>query len=185
MEEFIKICLQGKGWKHCSENWNSWDFERTADRLKLQVKQAAQLQTWDLDEHKNVVIERKTRDVRFSVAPAKGYYENGILWRRLPFPQRLAELYVFAYHPLENSSADHWDVEQWRFYVWREVDLPPGSKSVSLAFVQSKSSGVSIGALEPKISQIAGLMSPNGRTETARPHPRDPVDDAEPLGSSG
>jgi hypothetical protein len=92
VEEFIKICLQGKGWKHCSENWNSWDFERTGDRLKLQVKQAAQLQTWDLDEHKNVVIERKTRDVRFSVAPAKGYYENGVLWRRLPFPQRLAEL---------------------------------------------------------------------------------------------
>jgi hypothetical protein len=172
VEEFVKISLEGYGWVHCSANWNSWDFERAADGLRLQVKQAARLQTWGV-----------SRDIRFGVAPAKGYYENGTIWRRLPFPQRLAELYVFAHHPSDDSSANHWDVWQWGFHVCREADLPPGSRSVSLEFIQCKCPRIQIDELEARIAQVSAHMIPNARIRGARPTERDAVDDADPFGS--
>ncbi|MGE0849057.1 MAG: hypothetical protein AB7O44_05470 [Hyphomicrobiaceae bacterium] len=179
VEEIVKDTLARVGWKHCSENWNSWDFQHEERQLKLQVKQAAQLQTWG-----------ESKDVRFSVSPAKGYYEEGTIWRRLPFPQRLAELYVFAYHPLKDDTANHWDARQWRFHVWPEVDIPPGARSVSLDFVQKKRPGQSedlgliLEHLGSQIDQMAALVRPNGRTDDLLTGQRPAVDDVDPLGGA-
>jgi hypothetical protein len=42
----------GADWSHCSDNWNSWDFEHKTG-ARLEVKQSARKQTWSKSKVSN------------------------------------------------------------------------------------------------------------------------------------
>ena len=57
-------------------------------------------------------------------------------------PRRLADLYLFAWHPEVGSRADHRRTDQWRFYVLAEKDLPD-QKSITLPRLEELAPSVS------------------------------------------
>ena len=127
VEEIVSQAIGHSAWRHCSENWNSWDFEQISGPLKIQVKQAALRQ---------VGTETPSVAVRFGIKKAKGYY-IGNEWKQLPEPGRIAEIYLFAFHPDGSEKANHWDVNAWKFYGLREVDLP-SQQSISFCDLKKK-----------------------------------------------
>jgi hypothetical protein len=136
VEEFVHAALGPDGWSLSSGDWNSWDMKHGASGLKLQVKQTARLQTWGASPSTN----------RYSIKPAKGFYE-GSSWCGLTAPQRLSEIYVFARHPIDGETADHWDVSQWQFHAVTEDSLPSAAKSISISDVTRLAAPVGINAL--------------------------------------
>ncbi|GGA72947.1 hypothetical protein GCM10011385_28520 [Nitratireductor aestuarii] len=70
----------------------------------------------------------------FDIAPRTGYWEDGSRW--IPQPGRNADIYVLAYHPVDDERADHRDPAQWLFYVIATTALPD-QKTVSLGRVVS------------------------------------------------
>lgn len=95
----------GPHWRLCSGDWGGWDLEHTTG-CRLEVKQSAARQTWD--------APKKPATPTFDIRERTGYYE-GAAW--IPQIGRLAHIYVFAYHPIRDESADHRDPHQWCFYV--------------------------------------------------------------------
>ncbi len=173
VEEIVNQAIDRSRWRHCSGDWNSWDFEQLDGPLKVQVKQAALRQTWTKEENAQRVETLAT--VRFGIRKAKGYYV-GNQWRQLPTPARIAEIYLFAFHPGESSSANHWDAKAWRFYGLREQDLPDQA-SLSLCDMKKKAercgfADVGVCCLNSALSALAAKTAPNGRIEqsvTANP----------------
>ena len=153
VEEIVARALVPLGWSHCSGNWNSWDLEHADQRLKMQVKQSARQQTWGV-----------TAQSRYGIAPAKGFYAHNV-WKELHIAQRLSEVYVFAHHPIEGDSADHWNAQQWRFTVVRENELP-STKSIS-GIQLTKWLSIGIADLAGQVSSVCCGLVPNGHVETA------------------
>lgn len=93
------------GWE-----WAPWDCEHVQSRARLEVKQSAARQPWTKDS-------RDSRSLpRFDIAPRKGYWpRDGGSW--FESPGRQADLYAFAWHPIESEVCDHRDPAQWSFYV--------------------------------------------------------------------
>jgi hypothetical protein len=116
----------GKDWHMCSGDWRGWDFEHR-DGCRLEVKQSAARQTW--------TGPRAATKPIFDIRARSGYFE-GADW--IADPRRFAEIYVFAYHPISDDTADHCDPCQWRFHVVMANGLPSG-KTISLAKVASLS----------------------------------------------
>jgi len=52
-----------------------------------------------------------------------------------PIPGTFAHIYIFAYHPIMEESADHRDPRQWRFHVVATNRLPAG-KTITLVKVR-------------------------------------------------
>ena len=169
VEEIVVKALAPIGWTHCSADWSSWDLQHDESRLKMQVKQTARQQTWGV-----------TTDNRYGIAPATGFYERNV-WKKLPCPQRLSEVYLFAHHPIEGEAADHWNARQWKFSVVAERELP-NAKSISSAHVTDRWKPVDIDKLQDKVNEVRVVVAPNGRVETAGVVARPPLDDSEPGG---
>jgi len=93
----------GPDWRHCSADWSGWDFEH-ATGCRLEVKQSAARQTWP--------APKKPKLPSFDIGERTGYYK-GADWIRQA--GRLAHVYVFAFHPLRDGSADHRDPGQWQW----------------------------------------------------------------------
>ncbi len=76
-------------------------------------------------------------------------------------PGRNADIFIFAWHPLTDDTADHRDPDQWLFHVVAECRLPP-RKSISLAGVQALASAIPIGALADTVAAEAAaeLLGP-------------------------
>lgn len=110
VEEIVAAALE-PDWTLCSEGWSGWDFENR-NGLRLQVKNSAARQSW----------EGKPSIGKFRIGPAKGYWKDGTQW--IEHSGRHAELYVLAWHPITDRSADHRDSDQWLFYVVDARDLP-------------------------------------------------------------
>lgn len=111
VEAIIALALEPQ-WRWCAEDYSSWDFERK-DGLRLEVKQSAARQTWAASE--------KPSPASFDIATRTGRWD-GADW--LPEPGRAADIYIFAHHPISDSTADHRDPAQWDFYVVRSTELP-------------------------------------------------------------
>jgi len=110
----------GCQWRRCSGDWRGWDVEHSTG-CRLEVKKSAARQTW--------AGPKKPSPPNFDIQERTGYYE-GATW--IPQIGRLADIYVFAYHPIRDESADHRDPSQWQFYVVPTSQLP-ATKRIGLA----------------------------------------------------
>jgi hypothetical protein len=125
-ETIVESAL-GPTWRCCSGDWLGWDFEHL-DRTRLEVKQSAARQTWTAPKRPSPAI--------FDIRTRSGYY-IGNEWH--PGVGRHAHIYVFAYHPIADTAANHLDPNQWVFYVLAAERLP-ANKTIGLARVTSLTS---------------------------------------------
>lgn len=135
-------------WALCSGDWNSWDMENEAG-LRLQVKQSAARQSWG----------SVSKSPRFSIAPTKRYWVNGMGW--VPHEGRLADIYVFGWHPIEDETADHRNPRQRTFFVVRERDLPK-QKSVSVQALNRLASMTGFIGLKNAVENAADSVFDSG-----------------------
>jgi hypothetical protein len=132
----------GADWCHCSTDWRGWDFQHLATGCRLEVKQSAARQTWP--------APKKPSNPGFDIGERAGYYD-GAIW--IPQIGRLAHIYVFAYHPIRDDSADHRDPRQWQFYVQPTARLPT-AKRISLTRIVLLCGPVSWSMLGETVEQV-------------------------------
>lgn len=133
VEEIVASVIHSE-WEHCSEDWSSWDFRRK--RQLVQVKQAAARQSWDRDGE-----QTPKRVAAFTIRPNSGYYV-GSKWELLKKPERLAQIYIFAWHDDATASADHFDFARWTFFVvptttLNELDSDKPKGTIGLAELET------------------------------------------------
>lgn len=128
-------------WQMCSGDWRGWDFEHVSS-CRLEVKQSAARQTW--------TGARPATKPIFDIRARTGYFE-GADW--IADPRRLADIYVFAHHPVMDASADHRDPLQWRFYVV-PANLLPAGKTNSLAVISRLANAMPWEALKATVERI-------------------------------
>jgi len=121
VEEMVAVALEPE-WALCGGDWGSCDLGQVDGPLRIQVKQSAARQSWHADASPP---PRPT----FSIATKTGRYE-GATW--IAEPGRNAEIFIFAWHPVADATADHRDPDQWQFFVVPETALP-AQKSISLS----------------------------------------------------
>ncbi len=140
--EAIVGAALGVQWKWCSGNWNGWDFEHL-DKTKLEVKQSAAQQTH---------ASEKRSPPGFEISSRTGYYddETGKWQDRIG---RNADIYVFAYHPIEAPGADHFSPEQWRFHVV-EAERLPAQKTIRLTKVSALSPAIMWNELSSVVEEL-------------------------------
>ncbi len=122
-----------------TSNWDPWDIEHKRSGARVEVKQSAARQTWT--EH---APPKRSPSRGFDTGPRTRYWPHGgDQWIDLDPPQRLADVYVFAWHAeRESKLADHRNPDQWVFIVVPECKLPP-QKSISLNPLKQLSEPVS------------------------------------------
>ena len=111
---------------HLTEPWTGWDLEHRKTGARIQIKQSAALQRWNpcVRGAPGTGTEAEPKP-RFSIKPYNGYYSEDGTWTPTEPPQRQADLYVFAWHPKKDASADHRRSDQWKFFLVAEKNLPP------------------------------------------------------------
>lgn len=123
-------------WEHCGGDWAAFDLVHPATGLRMQVKQSAARQSWHGDAS-------PPPRPRYSIASKTGRWE-GSAW--IAEPGRNADLFVFAWHPITDATADHRDPTQWRFHVVPQ-DALPTQGSISLNAVGRLALAVSFAEL--------------------------------------
>ena len=113
----------GSGWRLARTlaggDWDAWDCRRLAAR-----------QAW------NVVTSPVLPPPHFDITPRKSRWMlAGAEWVQEPLdpPQRLADVYVFAWHGRRDAMTDQRNPGQWCFFVTPERDLPASQNSIGLA----------------------------------------------------
>ena len=106
------------------EEWDAYDL-MTKNRLKIEVKSSAYLQSWKQD---------KLSKISFGIQPTTVWDENN---KRSTESKRQADVYVFCLlaHK-DQSSVNPLDLSQWEFYVLdTEVlnDKIPLQKTIALS----------------------------------------------------
>ena len=133
----VELALQAQdpAWS-LTDTWTSWDVEHRHTGARVEVKQSAALQRWTpADEQREPSNERQFRSRRFNIRPQSGFWKDEAKW--VPTPrQRMADVYVFGWHPELGKTADQRRAETWEFYVIGERDLPRLTKSITLGRVQ-------------------------------------------------
>jgi hypothetical protein len=138
--EVIVDSVLSSEWIWCAGDWAGWDFEH-ADGTRVQVKQSAAKQSW-------TARPKQASSPRFDISSSTGHWEEGAKW--VASPGRLAHIYLFAYHPILEDTADHRDPAQWTFYVVPTPDLPV-AKTISLARIAQLSDSLRIDAVAPAL----------------------------------
>ncbi len=155
VEAIVTLALRASGWTRTAA-WDSWDFEHESG-VKLEVKQSAAAQAWGSDGRRS--------PARFDIAPRTGYWDEDGHW--VPKPGRHAGLYVFAWHGVDENTADQRDSGSWEFYVVAEHNLPE-RKSIGLTVLQDLASPCGIDTLAAAVDAAAkdvdGRASPIDRT---------------------
>ena len=143
-EAIIAFALEPE-WCWCAAGYASWDFER-ADGMRLEVKQSSAKQTW---------LNMAPSKGSFDIAMRKGRWETEG-W--IAEEGRNAHLYIFAWHPVIDDSADHRDPGQWVFFVIATCDLPP-TQRISLAGVRQLAQSCGFADLARTVVQVAKRAS--------------------------
>jgi hypothetical protein len=143
--EIIVGAALGSEWQFCSGVWRGWDFEHPSG-LRLEVKQSAARQTW--------TGTRRAATPIFDIRARTGYFE-GADW--IADPRRFAHIYIFAYNPIMEESADHRDPRQWRFHVVAADRLPAG-KTITLSKVALLSDAVPWISLRAAIENLRAAL---------------------------
>jgi hypothetical protein len=144
VEEIVAVALE-PDWQLCGTDWASCDLLHPARKLRMQVKQSAARQTW----HKS---GSRTPKPCFSISEKNGRWEEGDRW--VEERSRNADIFVFAWHPVTDGSADHRDPHQWEFFVVPEKRLPRQS-SISLSRIRQLTEPARFGELRAKVSEAA------------------------------
>ncbi len=122
VEQFVLDAL-GDGWLAAGD-YEAWDIQSTDCQHRIQVKQSAARQSW-------AEVDCKPSNARFSIKGSRAWTEGGGWGGEIA---RQATLYIFAWHPLVDASADHRDPAQWEFYVIPSERLPEqNSLSLNMA----------------------------------------------------
>ena len=133
-----------------SGGWHAWDLQIGRDedvwpdRVRIQVKNSARLQTWNASSGK---VSDCQFDLNYRSRPF--YFERD--FPEVPCEERgfLCDVFVLCYHPETDwERVDHTDPQQWRFYVvpvngpsagvteteiaWAETQFAKDAKSVKL-----------------------------------------------------
>jgi hypothetical protein len=145
VEAIVSLAL-GPTWKWCSEDYSSWDFENGAG-IKLEVKQSAKKQSW-------VVTGQTPSPAQFDIAARKIHWEQG---KRVEANARAANIYIFAFHPLDGADADHRDPFQWEFYVVASKRLPH-AKTVRLSVLAKSHVPVGFDSLKGAIDSLVLIL---------------------------
>lgn len=119
----------------------------------MQVKQSAARQSWHAPD------AAPTRGL-YSIAHKTCRYEDDGSWTAVR--SRNADLFVFAWHPRIDASADHRDPDQWSFLVLREETLPP-TQSLSLATLRTLAPETEFVALAATVGALVATP-PSPRT---------------------
>ena len=119
VEQFVLDAL-GEGWIAAGD-YEAWDVESSDGQHRIQVKQSSARQSW-------AEVDCKPSSPRFSIKASKTWVD-GQGWRGEL--TRHATIYVFAWHPLVDSTADHRDPNQWEFFLVHSRFLP-SQNSISL-----------------------------------------------------
>lgn len=135
-------------WTWCSTDYAAYDFLHESG-IRLEVKQSAARQSWTTDES-------KPRRALFDIAPRTGYWRDGATW--ISQPGRNADIYIFAYHPISDDTADHRVPEQWEFFVVETAALP-NKKSISLPSLRILAPSASISELSRQVEQVRQGMT--------------------------
>ena len=94
VECMIELALRARDpdWRLLS-TWDAWDVEHAANKARLEIKQSAALNPWT----PRTPIPKPAKPV-FGIKPVKGYWREKEGWLPLRPPQRLADVYIFAWH---------------------------------------------------------------------------------------
>ena len=105
--------------------WEAFDL-KTSSGLKLEVKSAAYLQSWD---------QKAVSKINFGIAPTRAW--NNKVGGHSQDKRRQADLYVFCLlHHQDKATVDPLNMKQWTFYLLRASVLDkrfPIQKSIGLA----------------------------------------------------
>ena len=164
VECMIELALRARDadWGLLS-TWDAWDVEHAANKARLEVKQSAALNPWT----PRTPIPKPAKPV-FGIKPVKGYWREKEGWLPLRPPQRLADVYIFAWHPETDwNVADQQCPDQWRFFVVAERDLPqdePLAKSIGLGPLirladDGRAEPSAYGELGPTVARAVGRLS--------------------------
>ena len=149
--ECMIACALGPDWQLTWEagwDWAPWDCEHITSGARLEIKQAAARQSWD---RKAVTPRRKPS---FDIAPRSGFWpKDGGPW--VPRVGRHADLYVFAWHEIDDEEADQRNPEQWQFFAIVANDLPAGQKSIGLGRLWEIVKPCGIDGLRSAVAEIA------------------------------
>jgi hypothetical protein len=143
VEEIVALALE-PDWQLCSTDWAACDLVHIERKLRMQVKQSAARQSW----HKESA--RSARPC-YSIAEKSGRYENGDTW--INEKGRNADVFLFAWHPVIDSSADHRNPHQWEFFAVLESALP-AQKTIALSRVRHLTNAVSYAGLKARIGAL-------------------------------
>ncbi len=106
LAEYLVARALGIGNEGVRDEWAAYDLE-TADGLKVEVKSAAYLQSWN---------QRDFSRISFMVRKTLAWDPDTN--RQSTVPTRQADVYVFALLAhRDKKSVEPMDVSQWRFYV--------------------------------------------------------------------
>jgi hypothetical protein len=94
--EAIIDCALRPSWNWVSKDWAGWDFEHAESGVRLEVKQSSARQTW--------TAPFQPTSPRFDIRARTGYWDDGATW--VDQAGRLAQIYVFAHHPIRDDTAD-------------------------------------------------------------------------------
>jgi hypothetical protein len=150
-EAIIAFALE-PAWQWCGADYSNWDFEH-ADGLRLEVKQSSARQTW------------------LNTIPSKGSFDIAMRKKRweaegwIAEEGRAADLYIFAWHPVSDESADHRDPGQWEFFVVATADLPP-SRRIGLAKVRQLAPPCSFTQLADRVAAVAQRAADVGASQS-------------------
>ena len=91
----------------------------------------------------------------FDIAPRTGEYVDGAAW--VDGVGRNADIYVFAYHPVGDATADHREPTQWQFYVVLEKALP-AQKTLALSGVAALAKPVTFLGLSERVAETLAQL---------------------------
>jgi len=120
-------------------DWALWDLEHGAG-ARIQIKQSAARKPWEVGR------KVETRTGWFNIAlPDLFTSRDGDL---IPPPDRLAEIYIFAWHgETRESIADHRAPEQWGFLVVPAKSLRANLRSIGLHEIEEITDAVGFESL--------------------------------------
>ena len=127
-------------WSWCSIDYAGWDFEN-AECVRLEVKQSAARQSWQSPKPSRASFDIRARTGRY----------DGANW--ICEPGRNADIYVFAWHPVSDDTADHRDPMQWEFFVVPARELPD-AKSVGLSRLRTLASPLQFSELGDEVDKV-------------------------------
>ena len=144
--ETVVACSLPEEWAWCSGDWAPCDFKH-CDGTRLEVKQSAARQSW------HSAGDAPSKGV-FDIAIRKGFYD-GTEWNEAE--GRNADIYVFAFHPVADDTADQRDPAQWHFYVVPTSQLP-ATKRIGLPAVARLASPVGCLDLAHTVEKLRGAL---------------------------